>query len=109
MGRKGRVGGSAGDLVCGCPGNGLIIILAARHVVKDVAGCVLRRAANSSPQKCQRMNSGTKRIGRKGSSTFRWQCADLRFRKRLGSISINVVEAFALTFPSELPVDFGIS
>ncbi len=109
MGRKCRCRRSAGDVVCIGPSDGSVVILAARYAIKVVASCILSRVAYSSPQKCQRMNSGTKRIGRKGSSTFRWQCADLRFRKRLGSISINVVEAFALTFPSELPVDFGIS
>lgn len=62
MGRKGYVGGSAGDLVCGSPGNGLIIILAARHVIKVVAGCILRRAADSSPKDGHCMSAGAEHI-----------------------------------------------
>ena len=68
MGREGCVGGSAGDLVCGSPGNRLIIILAARYVIKVVAVCILRRAADSSPQNGHCMSTGAKHIRRKRCS-----------------------------------------
>ena len=50
MGRKGRFGCSAGDPVCGSPGDGSVVILAARHIVKMIATTLLRRAADSPPQ-----------------------------------------------------------
>ena len=50
MGRKCRCRRSAGDVVCGSPGDGSLVILAARPVVKMIAIPLLRRAADSPPQ-----------------------------------------------------------
>lgn len=50
MGRKCRCRRSAGDVVCGSPGDGSVVILAARPVVKMIATTLLRRAADSPPQ-----------------------------------------------------------
>ena len=50
MGRKGRFGRPAGDVVCIGPSDGSVVILATRHIVKMIAITLLRRAADSPPQ-----------------------------------------------------------
>lgn len=62
MGRKCRCRRSAGDVVCGSPGDGSVVILAARPVIKVVAGCILRRAADSSPKDGHCMSAGAEHI-----------------------------------------------